>query len=170
MILPLVIGMLLGGVVGVIAEQKNRSFFPWAIYGFFFFFLAIIHIAVIGDKAYEERQLLGMAYKKCPACAEMVKNEAVFCKHCKTRLSPDDPQHAADVLARPCRWCKQDLVNPDVNKCPACGGLQKHFLKDNPILVLLLFCLMVAFLVMINQVEMTAPPTSVPSSEDLSSF
>lgn len=169
MILPLVIGMLLGGVVGVIAEQKNRSFFPWAIYGFFFFFFAIIHIAVIGDKAYEDFQLKGMAYKKCPSCAEMVKTEAVFCKHCKTGLSAEAGS-PAPTLQRPCRWCQQDLVNTELNKCPSCGGLQKHFLKDNPILIFLLFCLMVAFLSMINQVEIETPSQSIPSSDETLSF
>ncbi len=170
MILPLIIGMLLGGVVGVIAEQKNRAFFPWAIYGFFFFFLAIIHIAVIGDKAYEDRQLEGMGYKKCPACAEMVKSEAVFCKHCRTSLSPNASSSESDAPKYPCRWCKQDLIKPEVNTCPACGGVQKHFLKDNPTLVLLLMGLIVAFFIMISQVEMEGPRPPVSSSDDLSSF
>ncbi|MEC4678412.1 MAG: zinc ribbon domain-containing protein [Nitrospirota bacterium] len=172
MIFPLVIGMLLGAAVGVIAEQKNRPFFPWALYGFFLFFFAIIHIAVIGDKAYEDDQLKGMAYKKCPACAEMVKNEAVFCKHCKTSLSPEISRAAPDVLPRPCRWCKQDLVDPEVNKCPSCGGLQRHFLKDNPMLMILLFCLMLAFFVMLNQaeVEVEAPSPSIDSFGGITSL
>lgn len=173
MVLPLVIGMLLGGVVGLIAEQKNRSFFPWAIYGFFLFFFAIIHIAVIGDKAYEDRQLAGMGYKKCPACAEMVKNEAVICKHCRTVLesnaSVKEPVRPLGDSQNACRWCKIQPIDLDMNKCPSCGGLQKHLLKDNPVLLVLIFCLAAAFLIAVTQLEQESFQPR-PSSEETATF
>ncbi len=178
MVLPLIIGILLGGIVGVLAEQKNRQFFPWALYGFFFFFFAIIHIAVIGDKEYEDRQLEGMGYKKCPACAGMIHAEAIACKHCggtAGSASPTEASHASEEVRTvsgdkgTCRWCKQTYVMTAGNKCPSCGGLQKHFLKDNPILLVLIFCLMLAFLVVLTQGS-NEPLQPLSSPEELSTF
>ncbi len=170
MILPLVIGVLLGAIVGVIAEQKNRSFFPWAIYGFFFFFFAIIHIAILGDKAYENRQLEGLGYKKCPACAEMIQSDALFCKHCNVTISEDGAfQKNPPKPGQPCRWCQHEYDMEKGNICPACGGLQKHYLKDNPVLLVLLFCLIAAFLMLFSQVE-NQGPLPIPPTEDTASF
>ncbi|MFQ5589491.1 MAG: hypothetical protein ACE5F7_11710 [Nitrospiria bacterium] len=169
MILPLVIGMLLGAIVGVIAEQKNRPFFPWALYGFFFFFFAIIHIAIIGDKAYEDRQLAGMGYKKCSACAEMVAREAALCKHCGSALSENgESAQPGAASGRACRWCNHPYDVDKGNQCPACGGLQKHFLKDNPVLLVLIFCLVAAFLILLSQVEnqSLAPPPASTTDEN----
>ncbi len=170
MILPLVIGILLGAVVGVIAEQKNRSFFPWAIYGFFFFFFAIIHIAVIGDKAYENQQLAGMGYKKCPACAEMIKSDAVVCKHCQVAISENGSfQKNPSKPGSSCRWCQHAYDLEEGNKCPSCGGLQRHFLKDNPVLLVLLFCLFAAVLMLLSQVE-NQSITPLPETEETAFF
>ena len=164
MILPLIIGIILGGIVGVIAEQKNRPFFPWALYGFFFFFFAIIHIAVIGDKQYEDWQLRGMGYVKCAACAEMIRKDALICKHCGVKVgTPPDEIGATEpdpkVMGR-CRWCNAAIRTDYANKCPSCGGLQRHFLRDNPVLMVLLFFLVAAFFVVLAQVSETPPPTA----------
>ncbi|MCX5751237.1 MAG: FHIPEP family type III secretion protein [Candidatus Saganbacteria bacterium] len=35
----------------------------------------------------------GLAYKKCPKCAEMVKKEAVLCKHCGSSLEETNNTH-----------------------------------------------------------------------------
>ncbi len=151
MTLTLIIGIILGAIVGVIAEQKNRSFFPWALYGFFFFFVAIIHIAVIGDKKYEDQDLKEMGYIKCPACAEMVRREASLCRHCKTTLQAGSPQPEAEPktpgTVRSCRWCHQEYSGAHTNKCPYCGGLQIHFLRENRVLIALIICLLAAILV-----------------------
>lgn len=151
MTLTLIIGIILGAIVGVIAEQKNRSFFPWALYGFFFFFLAIIHIAAIGDKKYEDQGLEEMGYMKCPACAEMVKREASLCRYCKTSIQKGSSETEADAktsgTVRSCRWCHQEYSGEHANKCPYCGGLQIHFLRENRILIALIFCLLAAILV-----------------------
>jgi len=35
-----------------------------------------------------------MATKKCPFCAEEIQEEAIFCKHCKRDLVPEDSPRA----------------------------------------------------------------------------
>jgi len=173
-VLTLIIGILLGGIVGVIAEQKNRPFFPWAIYGFFAFFFAIIHISVIGDKAYEDAQLAGMGYVKCPACAEMVRRDALVCRHCRTNIR-EGAAVARQKEASPvpgmkhCRWCKAEVGTEDVSRCPSCGGLQKQLLRENPVLMVLLLLLVAAFFVVLSQVG-EAPLPNAPVQEEISRF
>ena len=174
MILPLIVGIILGGIVGMIAEQKNRAFFPWALYGFFFFFFAIIHIAIIGDKAYEDLQLKGMGYVKCSVCAEMIRRDASICRHCKTTIGEKtveaQPNSASTTSEmKHCRWCKAETGGDEVNRCPSCGGLQKHFLRDNPILMVLLFFLVAVFFVVLTQVSEEPLPTT-PAQNEFSQF
>lgn len=174
MVLPLIIGIILGGIVGVIAEQKNRPFFPWAVYGFFFFFFAIIHIAIIGDKAYEDWQLNGMGYVKCSACAEMIRRDALICRHCKTTIGEKptgtESSDASSTLEMGhCRWCKAEIGGNYANRCPSCGGLQKHFLRDNPILMVLLFFLVAVFFIVLTQVSDEPLPTA-PVQNEFSQF
>ncbi|MFQ5543856.1 MAG: hypothetical protein ACE5FY_05845 [Nitrospiria bacterium] len=176
MVFPLIIGIISGAIVGVIAEQKNRPFFPWAIYGFWFFFVAIIHVAVIGDKSYEDAQLKGVGYVKCPACAEMVRQDASLCKHCKTPLAGKESniertrQEQSTGKTQFCRWCKQTFEGELGNKCPSCGGSQLHFLRDNPLLIALILCLLMAMFAMLAQTGGDAILSPESTTEDTSEF
>jgi len=175
MVLPLIIGILLGGIVGMIAEQKNRAFFPWALYGFFAFFFAIIHIAIIGDKAYENAQLEGMGYVKCRACAEMIRRDASICRHCKTSIGEKTEvaapiKNATAQEMKHCRWCQAEIGAEYVSRCPSCGGLQKQFLRENPVLMALLFFLVAAFFIVLTQVGETPLPATEPTSPEISQF
>ncbi|MBN4053127.1 hypothetical protein JYT92_00040 [bacterium AH-315-L15] len=177
MVLPLIVGIISGAIVGVIAEQKNRPFFPWAVYGFLFFFIAIIHLAAIGDRKYEEKESEAFGFIKCPSCGGMVKGEAGECRYCKATFqsrpatAPKTPGATAEFSGekKSCRWCKEPFKPAYGNKCPACGGLQVHFLKDNPLLIILILCLMIAFMAVFSQVGEES--LSTPSqSEEFSDF
>lgn len=178
MVLPLIIGFISGGIVGVIAEQKNRKFFPWAIYGFLFFFLAIIHIAAIGDRKYEEEELDRLGFIKCPACSKRIRNESTVCQYCKTTLqetgaeaSPSTPAEPTTGKEQSCRWCKIPYKEAYGNKCPSCGGMQIHLLRDNPLLIVLMICLVFAIFVVLGQMEgETLRPTGSQSMEQLNEF
>ena len=63
--------LAMGAIAGGVATTKGRSFLPWFIYGTLLPIIAVIHIAVVG-----------FPEKKCPRCAEMVKHEALTCRHC----------------------------------------------------------------------------------------
>ena len=74
---------ILGVLVGMIAKSKGRDFFPWWLYGTLVFIVAIVHVLLIKpNEAHAERQALGAGGKKCPQCAEIVKEQAKVCRFC----------------------------------------------------------------------------------------
>ncbi|MFQ5596566.1 MAG: hypothetical protein ACE5GK_00800 [Nitrospiria bacterium] len=173
MVLPLIVGIISGAIVGVIAEQKNRPFFPWAVYGFLFFFIAIIHLAAVGDRKYEERELEAFGFIKCAACGRMVTTEGGECRYCKAPLQRRAATASQKGDAGPegfsgekkfCRWCKEPFKPEYGNKCPSCGGLQIHFLKDNPLLIVLILSLASAFMALFSQIGEESLP--IPSQHE----
>lgn len=91
--------LFLCSVVGVIAENKGRSF-----HGFFFLSFALSplvgFISVMVSKGAQElaveRGDYGI-YRKCPACADVVRKEAIKCKHCGSALEPVPTPPASPV-------------------------------------------------------------------------
>lgn len=75
----LVLVWLLGAVlVGAFARSKDRSFLGYAA-------LAMLLSPIIGLIAV---LILGSSGRKCPACAETVKHDAIKCKFCGATLPP----------------------------------------------------------------------------------
>lgn len=84
-----IIAAILGCIPGAIASSKGRSFGAWWFYGFLLFIVALIHSLCIkkNHKAIENT-LASEGLVKCPFCAEMIKPEAIKCKHCGSDISP----------------------------------------------------------------------------------
>ncbi|MDE2031299.1 MAG: zinc ribbon domain-containing protein [Patescibacteria group bacterium] len=78
-----ILWILFSIVVGVWADNKHIHaggivvFFVSLIFSPFIGFLV-----VISSKPDEEKMIKDMHMKKCPKCAELIKNEAKKCKHC----------------------------------------------------------------------------------------
>lgn len=78
-------------VIGVLASKRGREGIAW-------FFLALVVspliagllLVIVGPykPALDAQQIASGAARKCPACAELVKFDAVKCKHCGTDLPP----------------------------------------------------------------------------------
>lgn len=84
-----IICALLGCIPATIAKRKGRDFWGWWLYGALLFIIALIHSLVIKkDIRAIERSQLNEGLVKCPFCAEMIKPEAIKCKHCGSDVEP----------------------------------------------------------------------------------
>jgi Double zinc ribbon len=63
--------------------------------------------------------------RECPYCKEEVKAEAVLCKHCGSRLTPEKPSHGGT-----CPYCKES-INPEATKCKHCKSILNGDQRSN---------------------------------------
>ncbi|UAN60343.1 zinc ribbon domain-containing protein [Serratia sp. JSRIV004] len=84
----LIIAAFLGLIPAFIAQSKGRSFGAWWLYGFLLFIVALIHsLCLSGSKQDIENIQLDQGMVRCPLCAELIRSEAVKCKHCGSDIS-----------------------------------------------------------------------------------
>ena len=87
-------GALLGIIPAIIAKNKGRSAFGWWVFGALLFIVALPAILLASDlnkeKAIEAAQKKQATMRKCPFCAELIKKEAVKCKHCHENVIPEE--------------------------------------------------------------------------------
>lgn len=83
--LVLFVNSFIGGFVAKAARRKGRNFnaFFWLSVLINPLLMAIIVAALSSPPRQAE---LKVPEKKCPYCAEMVKPEAIICKHCRSNL------------------------------------------------------------------------------------
>ena len=77
----------------IVASSKGRSGFGWFILGFFLSVIALIIVAVLPSKVPPPTIAGGevatpQTHVRCPDCKELVRKDAVKCKHCGSALVP----------------------------------------------------------------------------------
>jgi ribosomal protein L37AE/L43A len=76
----IVFAVLTGLIPSMIAKKKGRDPILWWLYGTFLFIVALPHALIMSP--FESKD-----FKKCPYCAELVKREALICKHCGQKIA-----------------------------------------------------------------------------------
>lgn len=78
-------------LVGMLAHNRGRSGFGWFCLAALFSPLLVgIALLIVGTKhpAGAAGAVVSADTRKCPRCAELVKNEANLCKHCGSTIEP----------------------------------------------------------------------------------
>lgn len=104
----LLIWLLFGVVTAVVASNKGRSGCGWfalgVLLGPFGFILALV--VSKDERAADDDALRAGDAKKCAFCAELVKTEAIVCKHCgkdipgENAILDDEPKSALRAFLR----------------------------------------------------------------------
>jgi len=69
-----------------IAKSKGRRGFVWYWLGLLLPFVALLLVSIVNPSAAHLA-----ARRKCPSCAELIRDEAKVCKHCGRDVQPIEP-------------------------------------------------------------------------------
>ena len=76
-------------------------------------------------KAAEEKAIESGEMKKCPYCAELVKREAIVCKHCGKDLPEEKKVELTNNdLTEICPNCQKESEKK-YNICEHCGSMKR---------------------------------------------
>ncbi len=108
---------IIGLIPAIIAKNKGYNFFGWWIYGSLIFIIAIPHALLSKPNQQEiDRQNLLNGMKRYPYCAEIIRGEALICKHCNHDVSSVKQESMYKI----CPYCSQRNRKADY-KCIKCG-------------------------------------------------
>jgi hypothetical protein len=83
---------IIGHITGAIAFNKGRDYSSFFLLGFFFGPFGLFISLLLGEKSTQKVEIVNPDRlqgdtKKCKFCAEEIKIDAIFCKHCRNNLN-----------------------------------------------------------------------------------
>jgi len=95
-----VIWLLFGLAAAIVATNKGKTGCGWFALGVALgpFGLLFALITPKDEQAVEQRSLQSGDTRKCPFCAELIKREAIVCKHCRRDVPvvPTPPKYPVE--------------------------------------------------------------------------
>ena len=90
--------LILSLIPAYIAQTKGKSFGDWYVYGMFLLPITFIHSLLLArDENKIEAKAISHGFRICPYCAELIKQEAILCKHCKSKLEGHTSQEIINM-------------------------------------------------------------------------
>ncbi len=82
---------IIGHITGAIAFNNGRDYSSFFLLGFFFGPFGLFISLLLGEKSTQKVEIVNPDRlqgdtKKCKFCAEEIKIDAIFCKHCRNNL------------------------------------------------------------------------------------
>lgn len=89
-----IVWLILSLLVGVFSRNRGHSFLAGFVFAVILSPLIAFLIVLVrkpNAAALENRSVAAGASKKCPTCAEVVRADALKCKHCGHDFPPPEP-------------------------------------------------------------------------------
>ena len=104
-----------GIIASMIAKNKGNDGCGGFILGLILGPIGIIIALAMGTNVEGQQRISGNT-KKCPFCGELIKPEAIICKHCRSTVKSEDEDENPNN-------------KPTPKKCPSCSYLNKPAAK-----------------------------------------